>query len=96
MWASSCVKAADAEQAVQRAAQLVAVHQAELAHAHGQVAVGVGLGGVDQHAAGAVHGLDAVLLVVDDGGVHVVLVVIPVAGGLPQLLFMIIGVEIST
>ena len=44
------------------------------------------LGGVHQHAARAVHGLNAVLFVVDDGGVHVVLVVVPVARGLPQLL----------
>ena len=80
------VKAAHAEQAVQSAAQLVAVHQANLAGANGQLAVGVRLGGVHQHAARAVHGLNAVLFVVDDGGIHVVLVVVPVARGLPQLL----------
>ena len=80
------VKAAHAEQAVQGAAQLVAVHQANLAGANGQLAVGVRLGGVHQHATRAVHGLNAVLFVVDNGGVHVVLVVVPVARGLPQLL----------
>ena len=80
------VKAAHAEQAVQGAAQLVAVNQANLAGADGQLAIGVRLGGVHQHAARAVHGLNAVLFVVDDGGVHVVLVVVPVARGLPQLL----------
>ena len=80
------VKAAHAEQAVQGAAQLVAVHQANLAGADGQLAIGVRLGGVHQHAARAVHGLNAVLFVVDDGGVHVVFVVVPVARGLPQLL----------
>lgn len=80
------VKATHAEQAVQGAAQLVAVHQANLAGANGQLAVRVRLGGVHQHAARAVHGLNAVLFVVDDGGVHVVLVVVPVARGLPQLL----------
>ena len=78
-------EAAHAEQAVQRAAQLVAVHQTQLAHAQRQLAVGVGLAAIDQHAAGAVHGLHAVDLVVDHGGVHVVLVMIPVAAGLPQL-----------
>ena len=77
------VKAAHAEQAVQGAAQLVAVHQANLAGANGQLAIGVRLGGVHQHATRAVHGLNAVLFVVDDGGVHVVLVVVPVARGLP-------------
>ena len=80
------VKAAHAEQAVQGAAQLVAVDQANLAGANGQLAIGVRLGGVHQHAARAVHRLNAVLFVVDDGGVHVVLVVVPVTRGLPQLL----------
>lgn len=40
------VKAAHAEQAVQGAAQLVAVHQANLAGADGQLAIGMRLGGV--------------------------------------------------
>ena len=80
------VKAAHAEQAVQGAAQLVAVHQANLAGADGQLTIGVRLGGVHQHATRTVHGLNAVLFVVDDGGVHVVLVVVPVTRGLPQLL----------
>lgn len=78
-------EAADTEQAVQRTLQLVAVHQTEFTHAQGQVAVGMGLAAVDHHAAGAVHGLDAVVLVVNLGGVHVVLVVIPVTGRLPQV-----------
>ena len=69
MWASSWLK--------QRTRNLT--------HPQGQVPVGVGLAGVDQHAAGAVHGLDGVVLAVDDGGVHVLLVVVPVAGALPQL-----------
>ena len=80
------VKATHAEQTVQGAAQLVAVHQANLAGADGQLAVGVRLGGVHQHAARAVHRLNAVLFVVNNGRVHVVLVVVPVARGLPQLL----------
>ena len=42
------------------------------------------LSGVHQHTAGAVHGLDGVVLVIDDGGVHIVLVVIPVTGLLPE------------
>ena len=60
------------------------VHQAQLAHPQGEIPVGVGLVLVDQHAAGAVHGLDGEVLLVDDGGIHVVLVVVPVAGALPQ------------
>ena len=64
----------------------MAVHQTNLAGANGQLAIGMRLGSVHQHAARAVHGLNAVLLVVNDGRVHVVLVVVPVARGLPQLL----------
>ena len=78
-------KAPDAEQSVERAGQLMAMHQTQFAHPQGQIAVGMGLTGVDQHTAGAVHGLDGVILAVDDGGVHIVLVMIPVAGLLPQL-----------
>ena len=79
------VEAAHAEQAVQGALELVTVHQADLAGADGQLAIAVWMALVHEHAARAVHRLDAVLLLVDDRGVHVVLVVIPVAGGLPQL-----------
>mgnify|MGYP000485439738 CR=1 FL=1 len=79
------VEAAHAEQAVQGTLELMAMHQADLAGANGQLAVAVRLGGVHEHATGAVHGLDAVLLVIDHGGVHVVLVVVPMAGRLPQL-----------
>ena len=79
------VEAAHPEQPVEGAGQLMPVDQADLAHPQGQIPVGVGLTGVDQHAAGAVHGLDGVILVVNDGGVHILLVVVPVAGPLPQL-----------
>ena len=78
-------EASYAEQAVQRAGQLVAVNYAQLAHTQGQITVGVRLGLINEHTAGAVHGLYRKVLVVDDGGVHIVLVVEPVAGGLPEL-----------
>ena len=45
----------------------------------------MGLAVVDQHTAGAVHGFHREIHLVNDGGVHVVLVVVPVAGALPQL-----------
>ena len=77
-------EAAHAEQAVQRAGELMAVDQTELTDSERQVAVGVRLARVDHHAARAVHGLDGVVLAVDDGGVHVLLIVLPVAGALPQ------------
>ncbi len=76
---------AHAEEAVQHAAHLVAVHAAELGHAQRQVAVGAPAALVDQQAAGAVHGLHRVRLLVDLGEVHVLLVVVPVAAALPEL-----------
>ena len=60
------------------------VDQTQLAHAQRQIAVGMRLAGVDHHAARAVHGLDGIILAVNDGGVHVLLVVVPVARALPQ------------
>ena len=78
-------EAADTEQAVQSAGQLVAVDKAELSHAKRQVAIGVRLGLVNEHAARAVHGLNGIILAVYLRGIHVLLVVEPVAGGLPQL-----------
>lgn len=62
----------------------MAVYNTQLTHADGQVTIGVGLALVNQNTAGAVHRLDAVIHIVDDGGVHIVLVVIPVTRVLPQ------------
>ena len=78
-------KAADTHQAVQRTGFLVAVHDAELTHADRKITVGMGLHFINQHAARAVHRLDGKILIVDDGGVHIGLVMIPVTGSLPQL-----------
>ena len=76
---------AHAEEAVEHAAHLVAVHLAELGEAQRQVAVGAPAALVDEQAAGAVHGLHGERLLVDLGEVHVVLVVLPVAAELPEL-----------
>ena len=78
-------EAAHAEQTVQCAGQLMTVYQTQLADTQRQLLVGVRLSLVDQHTARAVHRLDCVILVIDDGGIHVLLVVIPVTGALPQL-----------
>ena len=76
---------ADAEQAVELAGLLVAMDEAELAEAQRQVAVAMLLGVVDEHAARAVHRLDGVVFTVDLREIHVLFVVIPVAGRLPEL-----------
>ena len=78
-------EASYAEQAVQSAGQLMAVDKAKLTHAQGQITVGMRLGFVNEHAAGAVHGLYRIVLTVDNGGVHILFIVEPVAGSLPKL-----------
>ena len=79
-------EAADAEQTVQRAGQLMTVHDAELAHAQRQITVGVRLGLIDQHTAGAVHRLERKRHIVDDGGIHIIFIVIPVTAAVPKIL----------
>ena len=75
---------ADAHEAVERARALVAVDEAELADAHRQLAVAVDVALVDEDAAGAVHRLNRERLAVYLGEVHVLLVVVPVAGTQPE------------
>jgi len=78
-------KAADAQQAVHGAGALVAVDVAEFGVADGQVAVRLGRVFVDEDVAGAVHGLEAVLGVVElHGGVHVAGIEALMTGDLPQ------------
>ena len=78
-------KAAHPHKTVKLTALLVAVNQAQLAYPKRQIPVRVRLGLVNQHAAGTVHGLNRVVLLIDHCGIHIVLIVIPVSGGLPQL-----------
>ena len=76
---------ADAEQAVELAGLLMAMDKTKLAEAQRQVAIAVLAGVVDEHAARAVHRLDGVIFTVDLREVHVLFVVIPVTGRLPEL-----------
>ncbi len=77
-------KAAHPHQPVELAGFLVAVYQSQLTHAQGKIPVGAGLGSIDQDAARAVHGLHGIVCLIDHCGIHVVLIMIPVSGGLPQ------------
>ena len=56
----------------------------ELCAAHRKLFVRMGLQVIDQDRAGAVHRLDGEVFPVDHGGVHIVLIMIPVTGGLPE------------
>ena len=78
-------KAAHTEQAVQCTGQLMTVDKPKFADAQRQLTVGMRLGLINQHTARAVHRLDGEILFVDHGGVHVVFIMLPVAGAFPQL-----------
>ena len=77
-------EAAHTHQTVELAGFLMTVNQSQLSHTKRQITVGTRLGLVNQNAARAVHRFDREILLIDDGGVHVLFVVIPVTGGLPQ------------
>ena len=78
-------EAAHAEQPVQRAGKLVPVHKAKLRHPQRQLAVGMRLCLIYQHSAGAVHGLYGVILAVYNGGIHIVLIMVPMPAAQPQI-----------
>ena len=77
-------EATNTEQTVKRARKLMAVYAAQLAVTQRQLTVGVRLKLIYQNTAGAVHGLDGEILLVNEGGVHVFFIVIPVTRSLPQ------------
>ncbi len=64
----------------------MAVHQAQFAHPQRQLAVGVRFGLIDQHPSRAVHRLHGISFTVNNGIIHIVLVMIPMAGTVPKLL----------
>ncbi|MNP76031.1 hypothetical protein D3C76_1731920 [compost metagenome] len=61
----------------------MAVHLAELCQPDGQLPVGMHAVLEDQHVAGAIHGLQGKRILIHLSEVHIVLVVIPMAGMLP-------------
>ena len=63
----------------------MAVYQSQLSHAQRQIPVRTGFRLVNQDAARTVHGLDGKISIVNNRCVHVFFVVIPVAGGLPEM-----------
>jgi hypothetical protein len=78
-------EAPDAEQAVQHARQLVAVAETELRQLERQLLVGAQPRPVDETRAGTVHRLDREVAVLLLDEVHVVPVVVVVAGSVPEL-----------
>ena len=79
-------KAADAQQAVQHSAALVAVNSPEFREAHGQIAIAMQLGLVNENVARAVHGLELVIgLLHFDRAEHAVPIKAGVPAGLPEI-----------
>ena len=74
-----------AREARERTRRLVAVQDTELGHADGQFLVRAVARVEDETVAWAVHRLQRPFLLLDVEREHVVLVVLPVAGCLPQL-----------
>lgn len=77
-------EATDAREAGECARRLVPVEDAELSHTDGQLLVRAVARVENEAVAGAVHRLQSPLLLLDVEREHVVLVVLPVAGRLPQ------------
>ena len=76
---------ADAEEPVQSTRKLVTMDESQLCQTQRQVTVAVQLGTIDEHAAGAVHRLDCIVLFVDLRGIHILAIVKPMPRGLPEL-----------
>ena len=73
-----------AGEAVRHAGALEAVQASEVGVAYRELAVGVEVRGIQERGGRAVHRLDGELLLVRVGEVHVLVVVVVVAGALPE------------
>ena len=71
---------------MQGTAKLMAMNRTDFTSTNREITIAVRLRAIHQNATRTVHGLNAELLLVDDRGVHVVLVMIPMARRFPQLL----------
>ena len=77
------VEAANTEQTVQGTTKLMAMNRTDFTSTNREITIAVRLRAIDQNATRTVHGLNAELLFVDDRGVHIVLVMIPMARRFP-------------
>ena len=73
------VEAAHTHEAMELAGFFVAVYQTDLSHTDGKIPVGTGLRRIHQNTARTVHGFYSVVFLVNDRGVHIVFVMIPVS-----------------
>ena len=76
---------ADTEKPVQSTRKFMTMDEAQLGKTQRQIAVAVQLRTIDEHAAGAVHRLDCIVLFVDLRGIHILAIVEPMPRGLPEL-----------
>ena len=78
-------EAAHTHQTVQRAGKLMPVYNAKLRKTLRQIAVGIHAALIDQNAAWTVHRLDRIVAVVNLRRIHIIFIMIPVTGAVPQL-----------
>lgn len=86
-------KTTDTGQASEGTRCFVAVENTKLGHADGKLPVRTFAVAKDETVAGAVHGLEGPLLLLDVKGKHVVLVVLPVSRLLPERRVVHVGRE---
>ncbi|EJX01852.1 hypothetical protein, membrane [gut metagenome] len=79
-------EAADTEKTVESAGKLMAVYKPQLCHSERQISVRVRLRFIYKHTTGAVHRLNSIILAINNGGVHIIFIVIPVTASVPKLL----------
>ena len=77
-------KAANPEQTVQSTGKFVAVHKTKFRIAQRQILIGVRLQGIYQDAARTVHRLNGIFFVINNSGIHVFFVMVPVSGSFPK------------
>ena len=78
-------EAAHTEKAMQSSGELMTMYKTQFSHSEWQIAIGTHLCLIYKHSARAVHGLNGKIGLVDHGGIHIVLIVIPMTGTLPKV-----------
>ncbi len=78
-------KATNPHQAMEGTGQLMTVDQPQLCHSYRQIPIAVDFSLIEKHAARTVHRLYRVVLPIDFGKIHIVLVMIPMPGTDPKI-----------
>ena len=77
-------EAAYTHQSVKLSGLLMTMNDTKLTHTKRKITIGTRLGSVNKNTARTVHRFDRIILSIDNGCIHIVFIVIPVTGGLPE------------